>query len=293
MQTLEEMKAKHAAELENLEREHALAALAPVPPLQVQLTSATLGEWLIYERPTLWGALDLMRQFEPIPFYEFKKSFTRFVPAPLNVGRDAGEERSGPYVAKIKVNQGEGFGPAVEFCFFVMLGETICEVHCNLRDKWRDQFGQYRAPFHAHSGGRSRMLAGNRYIAGDFRANPKLSGMMDKTTHWGSGSQEAASFSYAISADSVEGDGPCEWRDAGLRLENIAEAMHGPRPRYRFEFNQVAMSARFVRLEDGATSPEIKGDEAWRLYNLDRYHQSAELNAAADALPALLWSAPE
>lgn len=293
MQTLEEMKAKHAAELAKLEAEHALAALAPIPPKRVQITSVKLGDWLTYDCASLWDALDIMSKFHPIPFYEFKGTFTRYVPPALNIGRDAGEEKSGPYVARISTSQGEGFGPTVDLCFFVMLGETICEVHCKLRDKWCDQFGQYRAPFHAHSGGRSRMLAGNRYIAGDFRANPKLSGMMDKTTHWGSGSQEAASFSYAISADSVEGDGPCEWRDAGLRLENIAEAMHGPRPRYQFEFDPAAMSARFVRLEDGATSPEIKGDEAWRLYNFDRYHQSEELNAAADALPALLWSAPE
>lgn len=78
-------------------------------------------------------------------------------------------------------------------------------------------------------------------------------------------------------------------------MERITWALfqNTSRPCYQFEFDQAAMSARFVRLEDGATSPEIKGDEAWRLYNFDRYHQSEELNAAADALPALLWSAPE
>lgn len=230
METIEQMQAKHAAELEKLTRSHALAALAPVPPLRVQLTTAKLGDWLTYERANLWEALDLLAQFEPIPFYEFKKTFTRFVPASLNIGRDAGEERSGPYVAKIKVDQGEGFGPSVDFCFFVKLGETICEIHCRLRRGYDERFGQYGASFQAHSGGRSRLLQGNKYVAGDFRANTKLSGMMDKTTLWGSGSASACSFSYAIAADSSsEGDTPCDWKDAGLRLANIAEAMHGAR----------------------------------------------------------------
>ena len=53
---------------------------------------------------------------------------------------------------------------------------------------------------------------------------------------------------------------------------------------YRFEFDQGAMLAHFVRIEDGARSAEIAGDEAWKLYNLDRYARREELNAAADAM---------
>ena len=227
METLEQMQAKHAAELEKLTRQHALASLAPVPPRSVQLTASTLGEWIHYDCASLWEALDLMHKFQPVPFYEFKKTFTRFIPVALNVGRDTGEEKSGPYVAKIETSQGEGFGPSVDFCFFAMLGDTLCEIHCGLKGEYFHSFGQYGAGFVRQDGGRSKVLDGACYVFGSFRPNTKLAAMMDKTTQWGSGSDTACSFSYAIAADD-EAE-PCGWLDAGLRLENIAEAMHGAR----------------------------------------------------------------
>lgn len=234
METLEQMEAKHAQALEKLRREHALAALAPVPPARVTITSGTLGHWITYKVSSLWEAIDLMRKFKPIPFYEFKRTFTRFVPVELNVGKDAGEEKSGPYVAKIKTSQGEGFGPSPEFCFFVKLGETICEIHCNFEGEhfarygqYATRFGQYAAGFTAHANGPVKQLQGQRYISGSFRPNTNLAAMMDKTTKWGSGSDTGCSFSYAISADDAEN--PCGWLDAGLRLESLAEAMHGAR----------------------------------------------------------------
>ena len=285
MKTLEQMEAEHAAALEKLRKEHALAALAPIPPRSVQLTTAKLGDWLSYDCENLWQCLDIMHKFVPIPFYEFKGTFTRFVPVALNIGRDAGEERGGPFIAQIDTSQGEDFGPTVCFKFFAMLGETVCQIRCNLARQFQHSFGQYGASFQAHSGGRSRILDGNRYIAGSFRANTKLSAMMDKSTLWGSGSAEACSFSYTIGADDEDG----EWHDAGLRLENLAEAMHGPRPLYRFEFDGKGLTGHFVRLEDGAKSETIAGDEAWKLYNANRYNRREDLEAAAGAV--VEWSA--
>lgn len=280
MQTLEELKAKQAAEFAKLERETALALLCPVPPARVMDTSTkSLGEaWITYKVSSLWEALDVMRQFQPVPFYEFKKTFTRYVPAALNVGRDAGDEKSGPYVAKIDTSQGEGYGPTVEMCFFALVGDAICKIRCDQVSKWgAASWHSYGARFQTHSGGRSRQLDGNRYIHGDFRPNAKLSGMMDKVTQWGAGCDKSASFTYAISADDEAG----AWLDAGLRLENIAEAMHGPRPLYRFDFDSQGGTGIITRLADNTTSPRFSGDEAWKLYNVDRYGRRDEIEAAA------------
>ncbi len=69
----------------------------------------------------------------------------------------------------------------------------------------------------------------------------------------------------------------------------LAEAMHGSRPLYRFEFDNKSMTGHFVRLEDGAKSETIARDEAWELYNANRYNRREDLEAAAGAV--VEWSA--
>lgn len=232
MKTLAELKAEQAKERAKLKAEHALASAAPVPPLRVQLTSGGLGHWLSYEVATLWDALDIMAKYQPVPFYGYKKTFTRFVPAALNVGRDAGDEIGGPYVAKIEVSQGEGFGPSAYFAFFAIVGDKICMVRISLghADYGPARCGSYGAHFQARPGGSGEILEGRRYISGDWRANNTLSGMTDKVTKWGTGCARSVNFGYAIMADCENPDGTAALIDARLRLENLAEAMHGPRP---------------------------------------------------------------
>lgn len=289
MMTLEEMKAKQAADLAKLEREHALASLAPVPPRSVQLTSGGLGHWVSYRVPSLWEALDLARKFQPVAFYQFKGRYTRFVPAVLNTGKDEGELMGGPYFAKLDVSQGEGFGPTVYLAWFAFIGDDICMIRAELEREGfgGSGFGQYSAAFVAHPHGQSRRLDGQRYINGDFRQNNRLGAAFDKVTKWGSGSREGAHFQYAIMADAVADDESIDWTEAGLRLENVAEQMHGPRPRYRFKFDSDKMTGRIVRLEDGKESPELDKDSAWKLYNATRYGGRDELDAAGDAVE---WS---
>lgn len=228
MKTVEELKAEQAAALAKLEKEHALAQLAPVPPLSVQITSASLGHWLTYEAPDLFAAVEIMRNFAPLPFEQFKSTFTRFVPEALNVGRYAGERVNGPFVAKIDVTQGEGFGPTVTFKFFAKLGADIAEIHVRLRHGMgADQWAQYGASFQAHNGGRDERLESRRYIVGTYRQNSTLGGMADNVIRWASGDGRSAHYQYSIMADAVNADGTADWNDAGLRLENIANTMHG------------------------------------------------------------------
>lgn len=233
METLEQMKERQAKELAKLEAEHALAALAPIPPKRAMLVSTGERAWITYEAADLWAALDIMAAFQPIAFYKFKGTYTRYEPEALNDKRtrDKGESDDVPLVAKFDVSHGEGFGPNVTLAFFAYLGDDICKVQIDLK---RPGFGpsswwSYGPQFVAHPHGRSRRLEGQRYISGDFRANPKLAGMTDHNTKWGSGSAESSQYTYALCADYANADYSADWTDARLRLENIAEAMHGAR----------------------------------------------------------------
>lgn len=231
MDTIENLKAKFDRDVARVTAEKALADLAPVFPKSVQLTSGTLPHWISYERVNLWEALALMRKFEPVEFREYKGHYTRFTHSSLNVGKDAGEERSGPYVAEIDVSQGSGYGPTVTFSFFAVVGDSVCKIKVELRPAGYGpaQWGQYAAPFQRSERGRSRRQEGQRLINGEFVANGNLSGSLDKYTKWATGSDDNAHFTYYIMAD-AEADtaaGPVDWLDAGLRLENLARTMHG------------------------------------------------------------------
>ncbi len=233
MQTVEEMKAKQAADLAKLEAEHAIACNLPLPPKMAMLVSTGEKAWITYEAPDLWAALDLMAKFEPIGFYKFKGTYTRFEPEAINDARkrDKGESDGVAMVAKLTVDQGEGFGPNVALSFFAYVGADICQIKIDLRPTGYGppSWWQYAARFNAHPRGQSRTLDGNRYISGDFMPNPNLSGMTDSYVKWGTGSREGARYTYAITADCEAADYSVEWNDARLRLENIANAMHGER----------------------------------------------------------------
>lgn len=223
MKTIEQLNAEHAANLAKLEAEHNIAARALIQPDRCMVVKLSEKAWLTYKVESLWQAIAVMQKFEPLPFNEYKGTFTRFEPEPVN---REGECKSGPYIAQIRVHHGEGFGPCVKMFFFVQLGEDICKVICDLQRGYDSTFWQYGAHFVANDRGRKRQLNGKRYIAGDYIANRQLSAMMDKVTTWGTGCDKSAEHSYSIMADNESGD----WLDARLRLENLASLMHGDKP---------------------------------------------------------------
>jgi hypothetical protein len=208
---------------------------------------------------------------------EYRGHYVHFEPEEVNAVRtkDKGEHKSGPYIAEIKVDHGEGFGPNVSLRFYARLGADLVSIHCDLKRPGfaPSSWWQYGATFRANERGSKRRLEGQRYIRGDFHANSKLSGMMDKVITWGTGSDGAAQHSYFIMADTESGD----WLDAGLRLENIAETIHGARPLYRFDFDSRSMTGIIVRLADNYTSMRYTGDEAWRLRNATQYGGGREV----------------
>lgn len=224
MMTVEELKAK-------LEQEQALAALCPIPPKFAFAVSCGEKAWITYEAPDLWAALDIMAQFQPIAFYKFKGTYTRYEPEAVNDKRtrDKGESNDVPHVALIEVDHGAGFGPNVTLAFFTYIGDNICKIKIHLRGKYGvASWWNYGPRFVAHDRGRSRRLKGQHYISGDYQANSKLAGMTDNYTKW-SAFKNDPRFTYALVADHAKADYSADWSDARLRLENIALAMHGER----------------------------------------------------------------
>lgn len=230
METIEQLKAKQAAELAKLEAEHAIAVLAPVPPKSVMLTSVPERAWISYEAADLREAVELMGKFQPLAFAKFKGTFTRFQPESLHDPK-RGEEVAGPFVCGLDVSQGEGFGPGVILFFFARLGDDVCKVRITLQRGYASQFGQYGAAFVPDQRGNGKRLdSRDSYRRGHWQANPTLRGLADETIKWGSGDEKSAHFSYYLMADNEDSDGLAIWEThAAPMLENIAAAMHGER----------------------------------------------------------------
>lgn len=194
MATIEELKAKHAREIQEAEEELTIAQAAAVTPHRVHAFKDC--PWLIYEAPTLAAALDIMKAAPVVPFNRYKGTFTRLIPAALVKEKD-GEQIDGPYAAKIHTNQGAGFGPSPELCFFVMAGDRLCQAHVKIGDWNNYQFA-------------ARVNVTSRYRDGSpkdvqISANAELAAMCDAHMRWGSGSIDNAIFDYMWMADTEDG----------------------------------------------------------------------------------------
>lgn len=260
MQDIEKLKAEFDAKLERARAENAIGSLAPIPPHSAMLTGTGEKAWLSYRVPSLWHALDVMKHFQPLACYKFKGTYTRVEPPAINDKRtkEKGEEVDGPYLGVIDVSQGEGFGPSVDFSFFVKLGDDICRIKCNLErgNYGGSGFGQYGATFQPNERGQGKRLDGaDRYRRGEWRENGKLRAYADSSIKWGTGDDKSARFSYHFASD-TDDDGLASWEtDAIYRLENLARDMHGERA-------ALIVSDRYGKREDVEGKFLVMGDGA-------------------------------
>lgn len=211
MQTLEELKAKHAAEVARLEKELDVASRAPVAPKRAQMPSGGLPSWLIYRADSLAAALEIMNAAPVVPFYSYKGTFTRLQPEALATEK-SGEVTGGPYAASLHVSQGECFGPSVELRFFVMAGDEICAAHVDLGPEFR--------PSQLWSYGARRNVVQRR----DWHANTLLAALADRHIRWGSGSDTSATYEYLLSADTVDGGATHATAQLGAIVEKLEPA---------------------------------------------------------------------
>lgn len=216
MRTIEELKAKHAAEVERLEKEIAIAGRAPVAPHRAQLTSSGLPTWLHYRAETLAAALEIMNAAPVVPFYSYKNGFTRMQPEAFATEK-SGEVTGGPYAASLYVSQGEGFGPSVELRFFVLAGDEICAAHVAIGPEFQpSQAWSFGAHCNVVRGYRERIERR------DWSANRLLSALADRAMRWGTGSDTSATYEYLFAADTVEGGA----EHATAQITTIARDAH-------------------------------------------------------------------
>jgi hypothetical protein len=142
MQTLAQLRERHAAELAKAERELAIAEQLPMPPHNVML--AYSGHyWATYRVTDTTAVANIIRQFAPliIPTVELRDGCLYRVPLDLLPARarakaDAGE--GSECVFSLDTAQGAGYGVTVKFYFFIRLSSgVIVRISCDLPDTYR------------------------------------------------------------------------------------------------------------------------------------------------------------
>jgi len=133
METLEELKAKHAREIAELEREHEILALLPVKPDRVMFHS---GKPHIYHKAeTLAEAVAILDSYETEPFVQLDGTFLHHKPLDWISERDQDSAKSVTDCAGalLTIGGGRGFGPDAKITKWARLQNgTTAEVQVSL-----------------------------------------------------------------------------------------------------------------------------------------------------------------
>src|SRR5574337_202605 len=204
MESFDELRARHARELDALNRRHAIANACPIPPGMVTSETAR-APWVSYTVPTLADACNIMRAFTVIPSELWRSGCTMVAPESTMSERDKsryGEPTSGPWACWIDVSSGEGFGPSARLVFYAELPTGPVRVNV---DFGRGYIGT--CPPLAPVWQISRGASGKIY-AKSARPNPELHSASDDYVNWSSGDlgpiKESARHSYLFCADQYE-----------------------------------------------------------------------------------------
>jgi hypothetical protein len=211
MPTLDEMRAARDAKIAAMDREIAIAAVLPIVPNAVQLNLGS-RPWVTYRRSTLWEAMELFDLFPQIVNMEDRKNGSMRTVGPADP-KTAGYELKGNYFTALRVHQGRGFGPSVDFYFYVPLNDgTQARVRVDLGDK--SSFGASPVVRYGQADRVESLL---------FIPNPILRKCADDHIKYGGGGQidESADFLYLFAADD---DDQCSSFD--IARANITTASH-------------------------------------------------------------------
>jgi hypothetical protein len=132
MSEIEELKAKHAAEIAEAERKEAVLAILPLKPKRIMFHSGRTH--IYYEAESLADALATLINFEPVPFARVRGTFLHHDPISWIKPRDietATSVTDGCWI-KLDIDGGKGFGPNATFVQWVQLPGELAEVHVSL-----------------------------------------------------------------------------------------------------------------------------------------------------------------
>lgn len=139
METLEQIQARHAAELATAAERLALAAELPREPQSMMDARAC---WRVtYETPNPAAVADIVRAFAPliVPTLEWRNGCLYRQPLELypEAQREHANRRGREVVFSLDTHEGRGFGPSVKFYFYARLASGyIVKVLCDLPDSW-------------------------------------------------------------------------------------------------------------------------------------------------------------
>lgn len=150
MKTLNDLKAKHAEEIAELELETSLRALLP-EQYREGATVCVHGKWgLKFSSVKLWGdyhtdkkiadVLPIIEQFRPLIIQgeHWKDGCCSTWPAEIN--GNAKRENAvmdGSHEIEIDVHGGKGYGPCVEIQFWIKTALGLVEISCPVCDLFR------------------------------------------------------------------------------------------------------------------------------------------------------------
>ena len=206
METIEQLKAKHAKELEQAEQLHAIAAQLPAAP--DRLSHAYRGHyWATYKTPTTAQVVALIRQFAPliVPVAEVRDGCLYQVPADLLPARAAAkyETEGQDFAFGLDTRQGRGYGVTVQFWFYCRVPSgVIVKVICDLPDNHRAS-ARLTPPDYDRRG--------QPMTQGSASPNPILRGIFHDHTSWGANTRgEDAHYTFKLFDDAPEYRETCE-----------------------------------------------------------------------------------
>lgn len=196
METLDQLKARHEAELSAAQDQARIIATLPAAPERVMATNK-LGWWVTYKIKTLADVAALVRLFAPhiIPTIEISDGCLYRQPEALLPARlrdKPGHETT----FGLTVHQGRGFGPSVKFEFHAAIEGEILRIICDLPDNHRAG-AELKAPSFDRQG----------YPAGDGSSAPNriLRGLFHDQIQWSPNQRGLdARYTYTLTDDGPE-----------------------------------------------------------------------------------------
>lgn len=209
MKTMDQLKMEQAQALAALERAHAIAAAAPIPPDMVT-SETSRAPWLTYKTKTLAEALAIAGAFPVVvPFESWRGTFTMLKPEELLTAREtaAYSANGGPYAFSIRVDHGEHYGPRARLAFFARIDTGMVHTHVEFGAGYIGACPQLRAIVKVTRG------RGDRIESKHFEANAEARAVADKVISWATGEtgpiRHSAEFEYLFCADRNE-PGPAD-----------------------------------------------------------------------------------
>lgn len=196
METIEQIQARHAAELAAAAEREALAAELPRKPHSMM--DARACWWVTYKTPNPAAVADIVRAFAPliVPTLEWQNGCLYRQPLELypEAQRERAESEGREVVFSLDTHQGRGFGPSVKFYFYARLAsDDIVKVICDLPDSWRAGARLTAPRFDSH---------GHPFTAGEAEPNLILRSIFHDRIAWSPNTRGLdARYTYTLCDD--------------------------------------------------------------------------------------------